>query len=1118
MDGQRANDNGHRASSGGQSQANTTFENFNGKVDWQVGVLNGDVHNYEVNSAAPADERFEKAVKLLDGNMARRAEELIRGAVEDGYRSNRVAYYWALSVLSGRQFVHLKGEDRETLQGCFGTADSSNSDEWLAALTVIKGFLNCCIQYQRGKIRDRDYDGLIQAYDDLGQDRREELRRHLDLIMTGALQDQLDVKYAVEIEQNRVAGDRAGRAWKFFEATPAEPQPEALYEPRIGVVRWFLGGLGVALVAAGLLLVLISSLRHGVAVTLGLIAGIGGGGYLLARIGRRWLIAREQVAADDDRYGGFSEPWKTAVDLKREGIKEPATMFNAGGRRQHPKPSPGRRYRLPCSVDEARDDDDGYEWGEDDEKDKERRRLQAKRRSFRFLVASSVNSRFTREKPTNGENNREKWRQDTKGLRHALASDYKRRYAQSGIAPNQLHWLMTWHARQAKERWKRGALREDRESLRRAAPRGALVLLWAAAVGAGLVLGLTGAFAAGIPYGLAAAVAVGLGCCLGLAAKLDVYLVGRGLYRVESEMAARRHQAELNEWRRWKGVLADRPADAEIARWLDYDKVYIKNEVMKELGLVNRDVMAHAVLTEGQHWSIRAREVFGPARYSEYQVTVILLTDRGVAKISKDLDFGKGELHPGDREKVFHYDAISAADIVRVEVKFHGDHRTVIELDDNASEQQPDASQQAFRSGAADSSEGSRPPVGPGPDAGQRGKSADEVVFGQSLRLCLNNGNPVDFVVENFDKAFLDEQRGETVKNLSDITMDISGMRSAHRMLRAIAMSTREWIAIEAQKREERLLDFREDKNASPAEEQNNATGTPTRQTAVPFHDGVIDVAVPGGILAVELTSGMTAPVLVIHGLISQRRQWNWLRNVRPDLSLIMPDLRGRGESHGVTGSSSLSRHAEDMVAILDKVGLDSVLVCGVSMGAVVAVEMAIAHPSRVRGLALVDGGFPTATGSRLTPEAAPDIFLGLTRTRTQAWPSVFEYAQSAIGKLSPLLSPFDLSLIDCLQHDLDPHGIRRLNCDMLHEDAASVLRQQRAWEQLRVPAWLLTAEWSTGAGTAPAYTPAAIKSIRQQIESPLNVQQVRAVDHASAIMSLTGAQAVAELIAEATS
>ena len=82
-------DHGHRASSGGQGRANTTFENIHGKVDWQVGVLNGDVQNYEVNSAAPPGERFEKAVKLLDGNMARRAEELrerIRTELWDGAR------------------------------------------------------------------------------------------------------------------------------------------------------------------------------------------------------------------------------------------------------------------------------------------------------------------------------------------------------------------------------------------------------------------------------------------------------------------------------------------------------------------------------------------------------------------------------------------------------------------------------------------------------------------------------------------------------------------------------------------------------------------------------------------------------------------------------------------------------------------------------------------------------------------------------------------------------------------------------------------------------------------------------------------------------------------------
>lgn len=840
MDGQRAKSNGHAGASGDQGQVKTTFENANGKVDWQIGVLNGDVNNYEVNPAASAKERFEKGLKLLQGNMARPAEELIRGAAEDDYRSNRVGYYWALSILSGRQFGQVQREEYDRLQACFAMADHDRPDEWLAALGVVKKFLNSCIQGQRGNFRDfrdDDYDELIRAYDDLGQDHREELRRHLDLIMTGALQDQVDAKYALETEQIRVSGDRAGRAWKFFEATPAEPRPAVLNEPHLGMCRRLTAVFGVLLTATGLALALVASAQHSALTDLAFIAGTAGGGYLLAKAGRRWLVAREQVAADDDRHGGFSEPWKTAVDMRREGIRESATATKVRKQRQHRKPPANRRYRLSRPDDKTRNDDDDYEWGEDDEKDREQRRLQARRNLFRSLAAASVNSRFSNERPSSSANKREKWWQDTKGLREALASDLKRRYAKSDVALNQLDWLMTWHAKQSKKRWDQGALREDRERLRRAAPHGALVLLFAVLAGAGLVSGLIGAFEVGAAGGLLVVLALGAGGVTLYASRLDVYLVGRVLYRAESNLAAQRHQAERDEWNRWREILKDRPADAEIARWLDYDKVYIKNEVMKELGLVNRDILAHAVLTEGRHLSIRAREVFGPPRYSKYEVTVILLTDRGVAKISKNLDFPKGELVPGEREKVFSYDAICSADVVRVEVRFDEGHRKVVELDgDDPPGQMPNAGKQASRPEPGDNA--SQSPDGRQPGATQRGKGNEQAVFGQSLRLALNSGNPVDFVVENFDEAFLDEGRGESAEKLFDITMDVSGMRIAQRMLRAIAMSTREWIAIERQRQQARLLDFQNATRPSHAEQQERAATEPDRQ-AMLFQSGV---------------------------------------------------------------------------------------------------------------------------------------------------------------------------------------------------------------------------------------------------------------------------------------
>src|ERR1700760_4613934 len=110
----------------------------------------------------------------------------------------------------------------------------------------------------------------------------------------------------------------------------------------------------------------------------------------------------------------------------------------------------------------------------------------------------------------------------------------------------------------------------------------------------------------------------------------------------------------------------------------------------------------------------------------------------------------------------------------------------------------------------------------------------------------------------------------------------------------------------------------------------------------------VLAVDVPGGAVAVEQVTagtGSRGPVLAIHGISSQRKLWNWLRAADPGLSLITPDLRGRGDSTQVQGSSSMRRHAADLVAVLDQLGLGAVHVCGMSMGGFVAIELATSHP-----------------------------------------------------------------------------------------------------------------------------------------------------------------------------
>jgi pimeloyl-ACP methyl ester carboxylesterase len=284
-----------------------------------------------------------------------------------------------------------------------------------------------------------------------------------------------------------------------------------------------------------------------------------------------------------------------------------------------------------------------------------------------------------------------------------------------------------------------------------------------------------------------------------------------------------------------------------------------------------------------------------------------------------------------------------------------------------------------------------------------------------------------------------------------------------------------------------------------------------------PVGHEVIAVEVPGGQLAVETFTAGAEPVLAIHGVSSQRRLWNWLRATEPRLSLVAPDLRGRGDSVTVGGPSSMSRHAADMIAVLDHLGLAAVHVCGMSMGGFVAVELATAYPGRVKSLILVDGGFPMTAPPGLTPEALPAVFRDRLARLDREWPSVRDYAEFFVAPTGPLLDPADPLLLDYLAHDLAGRRVR-LSAEALIADAADIFFGPQKWQQLQVPARLLTAEWSTGPDSAPAYSAEAVAAFRDALDALVTVRPVAGVDHAASIMTMTGARATAELIAEAQS
>jgi pimeloyl-ACP methyl ester carboxylesterase len=209
-------------------------------------------------------------------------------------------------------------------------------------------------------------------------------------------------------------------------------------------------------------------------------------------------------------------------------------------------------------------------------------------------------------------------------------------------------------------------------------------------------------------------------------------------------------------------------------------------------------------------------------------------------------------------------------------------------------------------------------------------------------------------------------------------------------------------------------------------------------------------VLVRGGELSVEVLPADTEPVLAIHGVSSNCRLWNWFRAEAPEISLVAPDLRGRGRSIAVTGPSSPAQHAEDMVAVLDELGLDRVTGCGMSMGGFVAVALATAHPDRVRAVVLVDGGFPMPTPEGLTEDGVRAAFAAQAGRSARTFADVDEYADHFLPG-APLLDRDDPLLRDYLAHEL-ADGRVRLDPDVLVADAVDTLLGASPWQELARP------------------------------------------------------------------
>ena len=123
-----------------------------------------------------------------------------------------------------------------------------------------------------------------------------------------------------------------------------------------------------------------------------------------------------------------------------------------------------------------------------------------------------------------------------------------------------------------------------------------------------------------------------------------------------------------------------------------------------------------------------------------------------------------------------------------------------------------------------------------------------------------------------------------------------------------------------------------------------------------------------------DLASGTRPAVVFVHGAGQDHRCWNDASRqfAQHGYAAIVPDLPAHGRSDGEP-MSSVEATAAWLVALLDALGVGRAVLVGHSMGALVVLEAALAHPQRCTRLALLGCALPMTVSARLLDTARRD-------------------------------------------------------------------------------------------------------------------------------------------------
>ena len=157
---------------------------------------------------------------------------------------------------------------------------------------------------------------------------------------------------------------------------------------------------------------------------------------------------------------------------------------------------------------------------------------------------------------------------------------------------------------------------------------------------------------------------------------------------------------------------------------------------------------------------------------------------------------------------------------------------------------------------------------------------------------------------------------------------------------------------------------------------------------------------------------GSGSPLMLLHGYPLDGSIWSEVVPLLVDrFELIIPDLRGFGESTTVNTPYTMDTFASDVLGLLDHLGFEKTALAGHSMGGYVALAFAKNYPDRLSGLGLVSsqaladaperkqGRYDTAAQVR---EKGVSVVIEAMTSKFTSDPRVQAVAQSVMEQQKP--------------------------------------------------------------------------------------------------------------------